>query len=159
MKPDRHTLYFRLLDIAFAVQIVAIADIVATKVLKTANLETVLSPTAYNAAMLAIFLAGVLLPCLLVFQRWMRDDFSEALWQKTAGTVLKCMIILPLPIMALTVELILAGPSFQELQWQYGKGADTDRAISTIIDTMRTIWLLAPVTFVAAFQWHRWRNR
>ncbi len=146
---NRHDLYY----LAFACQLIAIGG---------AAFKALTGRTAFNGvlyypfAVVAAFM--FLVPPLLIFQRWMRDDFSEMLWQRTAGTVLKALIVLPLPIMIAVAVMLGTG------EWRppvtNNLIADSPLLEGVLVGFIRSIlslWLLTPVLFTFAFQWHRWR--
>lgn len=107
---------------------------------------------------LVIFIVAVILPTLLIFQRWMRDDFSELLWQRTAGTVLKALVILPFPILiTVTVAITLGDPITLAVDGDRGLTPQVEGMMVGFVRSVAALWLVAPILFVFAFQWHRWR--
>jgi hypothetical protein len=97
----------------------------------------------------------LLIPTILIFMRWMRDDFSEALWQKTAGSMLKLLVVLLMP--AATILAYLAGENeaaqLATSATREAHAMDFQRAYDALI----LQWLLIPFAFTLCFQWHRWR--
>lgn len=147
----RFRLYFVLLDIALAIQLFAILR----KVLQAFDIKPFgdLGHHGWLSALQAIF--ALLIPTILIFMRWMRDDFSEALWQKTAGSVLKLLVILLMP-------------AAFALAWHTGENDAAISAISAIGEAdaadfqkpyvaLIVQWVLVPFAFTFCFQWHRWR--
>ncbi|UVO53966.1 hypothetical protein [Sphingomonas sp. SUN039] len=149
---NRHDLYYRLIDISFVVQLFCLAQFFV----RIVSGRVFLSGAAKSVAVTA-FVLSILIPAILIFCRFMRDDFSEQLWQKTAGSVLKCLVILPVPI-AFFVSLALATGTIHIPPGSLLTDSErTTGAINGIIRSMVVLWLLTPALFTFTFQWHRWR--
>jgi hypothetical protein len=152
---NRHTLYYRLMDFSLIGVLLMLADEVVMAAIGRELVPTVLLPVYA-----IIVISSFLIPALLIFQRWMRDDFSEMLWQRTAGTVLKLLILLPVPIiLGWSVWILQVDHDFaKELT---APRADRDpalwAAIRGIIYSFTSLWLATPILFTLTFQWHRWR--
>jgi hypothetical protein len=156
---NRYTLYYRLIDITFACQLLIIAAFVYTRLTGESGVRGILD---YPFDVVKIL--GLLLPTLLVFQRWMRDDFSEAIWQRTAGTVLKAMVVLPIPVMFFVtvaigtrVSLGLDPASDYTGRRSMGLPAELEGQLYGYITSMVSLWVIGTMLFIFAFQWHRWR--
>ncbi len=154
MKGGRFRLYFRLMDICFAIQIISIM----LEIVQFATGDDFTSGITGQA--MAVFQLGSLaLPIFLIFARFMRDDFAEQLWQLTAGTVLKAICFLP-PIVAIIAGgLIAAGKIvFPEAVFDDQHVSEFQNgAIMGVIISLIGMWVYTPVVFTLAFQWHRWR--
>ncbi len=150
----RYSLYYRLIDFCFGVQLFTIAVEIAEVVLDREIdywLGHVLPITLYTVA--------IILPVFLVFARFMRDDFAETLWQKTAGTVLKALMVLPLPL-AIAAGVMIAGGHIDvpnEIFSDDNVNETDSGAIFGVVLSLIYIWIYTPVLFTLAFQWHRWR--
>jgi hypothetical protein len=156
---NRYTLYYRLIDVCFVCQLLIITAFVYKKWDGQSGVNGVLD---YPFEVVKIF--GLLIPTLLVFQRWMRDDFSEALWQRTAGTVLKAVVILPIPVMFIVAVAIgtrvsvgLDPATDYTTRRSMGLPAALEGQLYGYITSMVTLWIVGTLLFIFAFQWHRWR--
>ena len=150
---NRHALYYRLIDASF----LSYGALIAGALSKAITGVSAFHGLLYYPFMTIFTFALVVTP-LLIFQRWMRDDFSEVLWQRSAGTVLKGLIILPLPIMiAVAVAFVTGHSSFTLKNSISGLERESAAALLGFGQTMVYLWMLTPVLFVFAFQWHRWR--
>jgi hypothetical protein len=153
---NRHNLYYRLMDIALGAVSLMIAAAVFKQIMGYSAVGGVLR---YPFAV--VFVLGTVLPALLIFQRWMRDDFSEMLWQRAAGTVLKALIILPLPAMVIVATAFALGnpgPAIEVTDSSSAGFSTTHNATLTgAMRTLVTLWLFTPAIFTLSFQWHRWR--
>lgn len=145
---DRHRLFYRLIDVAFAIQLL----VIGTELVGAAGLlEVEFGRYIWFGAVIAAF--GLIIPALLIFLRSMRDEFTEMLWQKTAGTVLKALIILPIPVMIAVGLATLDPPGSGMMR------VDADRvAFEGMLNAAVYLWMVTPVVFTFAFQWHRWRS-
>ena len=137
---DRHLAYFRLLDVAFVLQLM----MVASEVIEWFGID-VERWGAFFYVLLALGVIGLLIPAALIFLRSWRDEFTEELWQKAAGTTLKALIILPIPV-AIAFGILADRPAPEE-----------DTAVLGAIRILAYLWTMAPMAFTFAFQWHRWR--
>ncbi len=151
----RHELYYRLIDVAFVCQI----GLIAARIYKWTTGQSGVEGILYYPFGVVAFV-GFVLPPLLIFQRWMRDDFSEMLWQRTAGTVLKALVIVPIPLMFIVVVSVALGFDPGE-SYPVPEMADLPPVLAAtmlgFIRSMATLWATASFLFVFAFQWHRWR--
>jgi hypothetical protein len=149
---NRYMLYYRLINARFVIQLLWLVDSVV-KILTGQNYVTGwICSIAVPACVLWIFI-----PAVLAFCRFMRDDFSEQLWQQAAGSVLKCLIILPVPLaFFISLGVSMGGFSIPGGSAITGN-AQTNGVINGIIRSAVLIWLFTPVLFTFAFQWHRWR--
>lgn len=150
----RYSLYYRLMDICLALQVVTLG----VELTETA-FDYDLVDFAGSGIPITLFLMAIIVPVFLVFARFMRDDFAEMLWQKTAGTVLKALMILPVPV-AIAAGVMIAGGQIDiptEI-FTHDEVTDTDSgAIFGVVLSLIYIWIYTPVLFTLAFQWHRWR--
>lgn len=150
---DRYQLYFRLMDAAMLCQSLVIAAALFKQVTGRSAVDGVLGWPFF-----VVFLIALLLPTLLIFQRWMRDDFSELLWQRTAGTVLKALVILPMPILiAVMVAIALGDPIPLAVDGDSGLTPQVEGMMVGFVRSVATLWLVTPVLFVFGFKWHSWR--
>jgi hypothetical protein len=153
-KMTRYSLYYRLMDVSFfAAMVLLLMDIVE------ALLD--LTPSESVTLWVGFPLGGLsfLLPSFCVFARFMRDDFAELLWQKAAGTVLKALIILPLPLAFVFGALIVTGQiDMPESDFSNPNISSSDGGAALgVIFSFIYLWIFTPVIFSLAFQWHRWR--
>jgi hypothetical protein len=149
---NRHDLFYRLMDASFVVQLLWLGNSVWRI---TTERQSWSDPVKSIA--ITFFVLSILIPAILIFCRFMRDDFTEQLWQKTAGSVLKCLVILPVPI-AFFVSLALVMGAIHIPVGASLTGSDrTVGTINGIVRSMVLLWILTPVLFTFAFQWHRWR--
>jgi hypothetical protein len=150
----RYSLYYRLMDISF----VSAAISLCSEIIEY-GFNLTLSDEVSDWLFWPIIITGLFIPAFCVFARFMRDDFAEMLWQKAAGTVLKALIILPVPLAFIVGMMVATG------QIDVPESNFTDPAISEsdggaalgIILSFTYMWVIAPVVFTFAFQWHRWR--
>ncbi len=154
--PRRYTLYYRLIDASFVCQLLMVAAALFKAI---AGVSAVRGILYYPFAVVAVI--ALLLPPILIFQRWMRDDFSEQLWQRTAGTVLKALILLPLPLMVAISSVVLAQAEIAGQNFGRANALNLETLIqgqvTGFIYAMLALWFITPLVFVFAFQWHRWR--
>jgi hypothetical protein len=152
---NRHDLYHQLINYSFAGQLLSIAVAVSTAV---GGRHVV--PDVLQIPYSIIGVSSFVIPIFLIFQRWMRDDFSEALWQRTAGTVLRLLVILPIPI-AVAAAVLLSGENTQVIEraarMQNGLDPRVNAHMQGIIRAGVYLWFATPMLFTFVFQWHRWR--
>lgn len=151
-RPNRFALYYRLIDASFACHLILLAAAFFKAITGTSAVDGVLR---YPFA--AVFLFAIIVPPVLIFQRWMRDDFSEMLWQKTAGTVLKALVLLPFPVMIAVIMAFVSGNATANPTNSSNLSAEAGAALSGFSFTMIVVWFVGPLLFTLAFQWHRWR--
>lgn len=152
---NRHALYYQLIDVSFVGQVAIIAVSVVERLIGRQ-----LFPDAIQAPYLVVSFLCLLIPALLVFQRWMRDDFSEMLWQRTAGTVLKLLVALPIPIAVVAgLALIYRGADAfgNALTLDNGRDPLVNAAVLGVVRALVYLWAATPILFTFAFQWHRWQ--
>jgi hypothetical protein len=148
----RYRVFYRLIDICFGLQIFFLADEIREafggKPLQLGLMDLPIG-------MLAVLC--VLIPAFLVFAKFMRDEFAETLWKKTSETVVRALILLPVPLLFLLgaadgikgsfmIQIISKAQSLQ------------DAGLNGIIMAVVLIWFITPIIFTFAFQWHRWRS-
>jgi hypothetical protein len=155
---NRHSLYYRIIDIAFAGQVLMLGALIV----KASTGYVVDMPGTLQIPYSAFGLFCILAPPLLIFQRWMRDDFSEMLWQRTAGTVLKLLVILPVPVaIGAGVTFAFSGDTTEVIDRAMRMRNELDPRINAymqgIVSAAVYLWLTVPVLFTFVFQWHRWR--
>ncbi|RNJ62953.1 MAG: hypothetical protein EDM03_00440 [Porphyrobacter sp. IPPAS B-1204] len=122
----------------------------------------------FSTLFTSLGILNFILSMTIILATSLRDEFAEALWQKTAGTMLRAMAILP-PF-AMIVMMIL-WPLAPELPSPFDsylaedalaeeglKLEDVTRFLGTI-ETVGKYWSLTMSVFVFVFQWHRWRAR
>lgn len=152
---NRHTAYYRLMDICL---VGLLLSFVVWIVSEATGRDIV--PEQIQPVYAAFGVATLIIPAFLIFQRWMRDDFSEMLWQRTAGTVLKLLIILPLPV-AIGWGMWIAMGNTGLAETTMGVGQKVDPLVSAVLQgvvlSMVYLWVATPILFTFAFQWHRWR--
>ena len=151
----RHTLYYRLMDVSFLGLLLVVID---TLLRETSRYQ--LFPAAFDTPFSIAGLTCLIIPALLIFQRWMRDDFSEMLWQRTAGTVLKLLVLLPVPA-AIAAGLAMAagqdGNVSEVVALDHALDPLTNAMMYGMVRALVYLWILTPMLFTFAFQWHRWR--
>jgi hypothetical protein len=153
MKMDRYAAYFRLLDAAIVCQLLMIGAAVFKAATGTSMVGGVLRYPFVVVAMIA-----VILPLLLIFQRWMRDDFSQMLWQRTAGTVMKALALMPIPaILLVAYAAVTMGVGTDVGDDAFGGDPAVTNFIDGAVRSLLLLWLMLPLSFTFAFQWHRWR--
>ena len=153
MKMDRYSAYFRLLDVAIACQLLMIATASFKAITGTSIVSGVLRYPFAAIVMIAIFV-----PLLLIFQRWMRDDFSEMLWQRTAGTVMKALALMPIPaILLVAYAAVSMGVDPRMDKDAFGGDLAVQGFINGSVRSLLLLWVMLPLSFTFAFQWHRWR--
>lgn len=151
----RHTLYYRLMDFSLVGNLLSFSVAIA---IAATGRDVV--PALIQPIFTFVGVASLIIPALLIFQRWMRDDFSEMLWQRTAGTVLKLLIILPIPL-AIGWGMWIAEGNSDLAQPRMNIGNPSDPVVSAVVQGMVQslvyLWVATPILFTFAFQWHRWR--
>lgn len=149
---NRYAFYYRMMDVNFACYLIMIAVAVFKRVSGTSAVDGLL-----RYPFSAVVLIVIIVPPLLIFQRWMRDDFSEMLWQRTAGTVLKALVVLPVPVMVTVIVAFASGNATANPKNSLDLPVEAGAALGGFGFTMIMLWLIGPALFTFAFQWHRWR--
>jgi hypothetical protein len=153
-KMTRYSLYYRLMDVGFAAGALLLALEIAEY-----GFSMPLPEPLYTPLGLAMFFVSFVTATFCVFARFMRDDFAELLWQKAAGTVLKALFILPIPLAILIGLLVIQGNiDVPDADFSAPGISQSDGgAVIGIIYSFIYVWVFAPILFTFAFQWHRWR--
>lgn len=112
--------------------------------------------------------SSFILTMVVILASRLRDEFAEAIWQKTAGTFLRAMVILPpVAMILITFSWSIAPevPSLLDLDLSSAELAkegltveDVNRFIGVIF-TIGAYWWMSTTFFVFIYQWHRWRAR
>jgi hypothetical protein len=145
---DRFRAYFVLMNASFFIQLL---HVTRKFVEYSTGTDIPLGPIKGVVVALAMF--GVFTPAILIFTRFMRDEFAEVLWQRAAGTVLRALILLPIP----AIFFIALSGQLGNYVLRSNVTSLTDASMIGAVRTVATLWLLTPVLFTFAFQWHRWR--
>jgi Na+-driven multidrug efflux pump len=147
----RYRVFYRLIDICFGLQIFFLADEIREAFGgKPLNLGIINIPIATLAVLC------VLIPAFLIFAKFMRDEFAETLWKKTSETVVRALILLPIPVVFLLgVADGIRGSSL--IQVVSKAKTLSDAGLHGVIMAVVLIWFITPIIFTFAFQWHRWR--
>ena len=147
----RYRLFYRLIDFCFIVNLLFFLDMIADVFRKKDADYGFFEPVVF-----AFVAVSILLPCFLIFARFMHDEYIHLLWQKASQTVVRGLIILPLPI------LLIYGAA---MGFSGGEIIELDSGISAkeagrigLVTGIVSVWVITPMFFTFAFQWHRWRG-
>ena len=111
-------------------------------------------------AMVSIFIGvtAILLPLFLLVARWMRDDYAEALWRRTA--IIFTYAMAPTPFAIVTGSWAVYGYSMQiegsdELYKNIFDPLFRERPGNSLIAAFYKIYM---AVFVIIFQFLRWKD-
>ena len=162
---SRANLYYRLMDICLVLTLLMIINDAVEMFLAISTQSWDGSDGHLSTALTLLGLLSFILTVVIIFARSMRDEFAEMLWQKSAGTMLRAMVILPFPAMILVAVFQSALPEFPPIMGrataeELAKAGYTPEGFSQfvgVISTISVFWWLNTTLFVFIFQWHRWR--
>lgn len=162
-------LYYRLVDLCTILTLVILAINAYDYYISISDQswENTLD-SRYSALISSIGFSSFILTMVVILASSLRDEFAEALWQKTAGTFLRAMVIFP-PIAMILIAaswwIIPTDPLMLDLDFSSAELAkegltveDVNRFIG-VISTIGAFWWMSTTFFVFIYQWHRWRAR
>ncbi len=99
----------------------------------------------------AVVLAAILLPMVLMFAGFLRDDFAESCWRQSAVTTVKWLTLLPI--------LGSFGLGVRDGYMEAHQGTTQPHLLhdASAADALSLLWALILLLFVLSFQWHRWK--
>ncbi|MFC4291388.1 hypothetical protein ACFOWX_03055 [Sphingorhabdus arenilitoris] len=147
----RYRLFYRLIDFCFVLNILWILEMIGEAISGSELDYGLFDPIA-----LALAVSSLIIPGFLVFARFMHDEYITLLWQKTSQTVVRALIILPLPMLVVYgAAMGITGGELVELESGTTAKEASHRGLVTGIVW---IWAITPMFVTFAFQWHRWRG-
>ncbi len=158
-KFDRYRLYYILMNVSLA----AIISGIGSELLYNIGIEHHLDGPIGALAFFLVGLFSVLLPIFLIVARFMRDQYAEEIWKKTAKHFMYVIALIPLFIQIQgwilfgwikrldnsTYQYFYHHPIFLPIQWILS----TDS-----FELFMRVWVYSICFFVILFQWHRWRD-
>jgi hypothetical protein len=147
-KKLRYRLYFWLMDICLILSVLGLTEFILDYGLGIILIAT--DSPIYPIISLFFISANFIVPLFLVVARFMRDEFAELLWKKTATTLLYGFVVVPGFVLTTTYVASLFGSRIhvailQALQ-EY-----------TAIQAIVVGWMAVMLAFVGLFQFYRWR--
>lgn len=139
-RPARFRLFFWLLDAATLVTLFSVGRYLYSP-------HLIFDGRSSNVVAQILGVLAVLLPAILIFARFIRDEFAEQLWQAAAGATLRGLIWVPFALLFFwgVVDGFSGAP-------QSNPSAEIDGT------QMLALMLMLQLTlFVLSLQWHRWR--
>ena len=161
LKP-KPSLYFRLIDIAFIVHTINLLSVIATK-MGAMNLGKdgyiYYSYVSWVAGMLSLFLI-----IFLVLARFMRDEYTEQIWQRSAGSFVRALTVLPLLFYILSYVFLpqiteyLGGNAIPQSGAPQNTGQTAQYSFFLMAAWVSLFFATyVPYLFICLFQWHRWK--
>jgi hypothetical protein len=150
-RAKRARVYFRLMDIVLVLSLLGFAEFLLDKVGGIILLEK--NNPFYSPVSLIFVIANFYFPMLLILCRFMRDEYAELLWQRTATVIVYFSAIAPFLLTAVAwASFFLLGAQTTRSLFQFLKGPVDP------FDVVTVIWAMFMLLFVAIFQFLRWRD-
>lgn len=139
----RYKAYFLLVDLLTAVAVINLIQTVAGPLAEGPGFR----PDVWHGIVGAITL---ILPAFLMLARFMRDEFAELCWQKSAATTIKWLFVGPVVLLFALAAARLAGTEMDFVVRLIREGGAAG-AITAFLNLLVTV-------FAFSFQFHRWRG-
>lgn len=105
-----------------------------------------------------IFLIAIVVP-LLIVASFLRDDYAERLWHRSVAVLTFGAATIPALFLMITWPLYLliepSRSSFYMAYFSFFEFIDSERSVR---DTLMMTWLTFNLSFVAIFQFIRWKD-
>ncbi len=152
IEKPRYKLYYRLMDLALFTGILGFVDFLGAHLFNLSFTQIFRPDTIFGMVIAIIIgLLNFVLPIFLVLARFMRDEYAEILWQRTASLMMYVVTIAPGIIMVWgSLHKAMTGQSSPFL-----KEYVFDQPARELITTW---WMVSALAFVAIFQLLRWRD-
>ncbi len=146
--PRRYRLYFRLMDVTLVLSIIGFSEFLLDNVFGIILIPK--DSPAYRPVSIIMVSANFFLPMFLIAARFMRDEFAEILWQRTATTLMYLLVLAPGIILVWSFVMRMAGGNdyISLFGYLYRQNA---------LDAIVAGWIAVMLLFVAIFQLYRWR--
>jgi hypothetical protein len=147
----RAKIYFRLMDIVLVLSAIGFAEFLLDKVGDIILIQK--SSPIYAPVSIFFLTMNFVVPLFLILARFMRDEYAEQLWKRTAVVMSYLLATLPAAILAgawlayLAPATLRTLPQFMML---------FDPAPLYVVTT--ATWMIGMLLFVAVFQFLRWRD-
>lgn len=152
-KAIRYRSYFWLMNFSAVVMALFMCIVLADMIVDE-DLTEIL-PYPLTVSMIVVFqIVGIIILPFLICAKFMRDDYSDALWRRSVTVLAYASATIPLAIFATTqiyylgVGALSKGPPL--IRWVTNK--------VTVDFAMINIWISYMILFVAIFQFLRWRD-
>ena len=148
----KYKLYYRLMDLALLAGILGLLDFLGAHVFNL-SFTQILNPEPPLGMVIAIGigLLNFVLPVFLIVAYFLRDEYAEILWQRTATVMMYVVATTPGAIMMWAAShKVLTGQTSPLL-----KKYIFDRPT---LDLVMTWWMVSALAFVAIFQFLRWQD-
>ena len=148
----KYKLYYRLMDLALLAGILGFLDFLGAHLFNL-SFTQILKPetTLSMVIVIGIGLLNFVLPVFLIVAYFLRDEYAELLWQRTATVMMYAFATTPGAIMMWAAShKVLTGQTSPLL-----KKYIFDRPTP---DLVMTWWMVSALAFVAIFQLLRWRD-
>lgn len=161
MKFNRYRLYYFLMNVALAGVVFGLID---SFIVSNLNISTAPSHPTLDFAYKSLGIIIILLPVFLILAKFMRDDYANQIWSKTATsflyffTAFPLLFILPNAIVWIASAIFSSDVSANVADLVYNRSpfaAFYDKDAYTVVANS---WLICVSFFVILFQWHRWRD-
>ena len=153
----RYRAYFWLMNLALVVTFVWMLEVVVRRTVGISGLG--LTGTADTIAFYTVQICSFVLPFLLMLARFMRDDYTEALWRRSVVVLAYAVAIFPIAgaIVAWSFELGLShdGSGYRVWRSFYDPAFKSEASGGYIISMA---WKYYMAAFVIIFQFLRWRD-
>lgn len=157
--PLLYRLYFRLMDIAFAMNVLALSFGVVGAAI---GLEAPdLHPLVYYGIPILYWPINYIIAPLLIVNSSMRDEYADILWKRTIAQVMVIAAVLPPIVWALIWFVSIFIIQGDLANW---KGYRPDWLLDPLMEesyrllTIMFVWQGFVLGFVFLFQWNRWRD-
>ena len=159
-EPLRFRLYYRLMDLALVVYLVALAMAISVALSGT-DPSTFPLIIQFGVPVIVAIVVYLILPVLIVASK-LRDEYAELLWKRTVSQLTVLAVLLPPIVSAIlwfVFLVVLKGDP--EANWG-GNRPDwlmdpiyaEDRRLYVVLD----VWSYYTFGFVLLFQFNRWRD-
>ena len=106
----------------------------------------------------ALILVGGVTP-FLITARFMRDDYAEGIWQRSVAILTLVMVIVPAVFLIVGWPIyLLVEPSRSPIYKAYYEFYVFIDTPNPVRDTLMMAWLVFNLSFVAIFQFLRWKD-
>lgn len=152
-KAIRYRIYFWLMDFSAVVMALLVCLGLADVIIDEDITEALPPSLFFSMSALFQIVTFIVVP-LLICAKFMRDDYSDTLWRRSASVLVYASVIIPLTIFVTTqIYVVGMGP--------LSKGPPLIRWLTNkvMVDmAMLGIWISYMILFVAIFQFLRWRD-
>lgn len=150
-RAKRARIYFRLMDVVFILAVLGFSEFLLDKVGGIILMETSHPAHGYVSAFFIIM--NFFLPMFLILARFMRDEYAEQVWRRTAVSLSYVVTLLPIAI--------FAGAWIDFLTTTTGQPRPLFALLENPIEPFKVVqvcWMAFMLLFVGVFQFLRWRD-